>query len=244
MRITRSTPVLFASVLTAVFSASLHAQIVTVAHPEPYTATFKTTIVQKLANGVTITREGTSKTAIDSSGRNYQENQILMNMPGMPDMTNVIINDPVNHTITSWNSRSTVANVFHQPDPDTQPHPQTTHIPPPLQPSPTPQKHPANPAPQVDDLGTRTILGLTATGRRTTLTIPAGSEGNDLPFTITTETWRAADPPIVLLDIHDDPRTGTTTREATDFERGEPDPSLFQIPDGYTVKDTYTNQQN
>jgi len=30
----------------------------------------------------------------------------------------------------------------------------------------------------------------------------------------------------------------------TDFERGEPDPALFQVPEGYAVKEEFPNQSN
>jgi hypothetical protein len=33
---------------------------------------------------------------------------------------------------------------------------------------------------------------------------------------------------------HNDPRTGTTTLTVTHITRGEPDPALLEIPEGYT----------
>src|SRR5580658_7973006 len=44
------------------------------AQREPYTAVRKTTHVQKLADGTTITHETIVKEALDSSGRTYHEN--------------------------------------------------------------------------------------------------------------------------------------------------------------------------
>lgn len=83
-----------------------------------------------------------------------------------------------------------------------------------------------------------------AGGTRITHTIKAGSEGNDLDFAITNEVWYSPDLDKYLLQITDDPRTGTHTLEATDLRLGEPDPSLFQIPEGYTVHDVYPDQPN
>jgi hypothetical protein len=204
----------------------------------PYTMTSKTTTVQKLVNGVTMTRETTMKTAVDSSGRRYIEQQ--MTTPSALVITHVI--DPVNHTTMTWTSNSKIVNLTHMPDPSTLPQPQGQHI---LQSPPPVQEQPVRspgPEPQVEDLGTRTILGVTTEGKRITRIIPAGQYGNDQPFTVTSEHWHSQDFGIDLLDIHDDPRTGIMTREVTDFQRGEPDPSLFQIPEGYTVRDV--NPQN
>jgi len=40
-----------------------------------------------------------------------------------------------------------------------------------------------------EDLGTQTIEGLSAQGKRETVTIPAGQIGNERPIEIVTETW-------------------------------------------------------
>jgi hypothetical protein len=89
------------------------------------------------------------------------------------------------------------------------------------------------------------IAGVEATGIRITRVIPAGKEGNDQPVTITNERWFSTKlPRMILLSIDNDPRSGVMTTEMTEIERGEPDPSLFAIPEGYTVKDRYPDQQN
>jgi hypothetical protein len=61
---------------------------------------------------------------------------------------------------------------------------------------------------------------------------------------VTHETWVSEELMLAVMQIDDDPRTGVRTMELTDIERGEPDPALFQVPEGYTVKDQYPNQQN
>lgn len=252
MRIRRYTAVVFVSVTVFLLPTAIHAQGVsgggvaqsigaslefgTDAHTgAPYTITFKTTNIQKLANGVTITHESTLKEARDSSGRQYHEQEIL------PGFTIVNINDPVNHTRTTWNSSNKQVTIFHTPDPENPPGNRVVHEP---NPTNTPTRLDPNVPPQIEDLGTKTIQGLTANGKRITRTIKAGSEGNDLPFTTTSETWYSPDLNMSLLQINDDPRSGTNTREAIDVQRGEPDPSLFQIPEGYTVHDQYPGLQN
>lgn len=46
------------------------------------------------------------------------------------------------------------------------------------------------------------------------------------------------------MSVVEDPRSWTTTMELTDVERGEPHPTLFQVPKGYTVKEEIPNQPN
>ena len=98
------------------------------------------------------------------------------------------------------------------------------------------------PKPEVEDLGMKTINGVEAKGTRTTRVISAGREGNDQPLTVIHETWFSTALGIPVMSINDDPRVGTSTMELTDIERGEPDPALFQVPEGYTVKERTPGQ--
>lgn len=224
---------------------------------EPYTAIRKTTRVQKLANGVTITHETTSKEARDSSGKSYRENQPETSLGSdAPARVNTFYNvfDPVNRVTISWSSNSKEATVFHMPDPG------QARLSPPILPTSAPAPgtvvgavfgtagtllppgklvHPVR-----EDLGMKTVNGVEAKGTRTTQTYPAGAVGNDQPFTVTHETWISPELRIAVLQIDDDPRTGLRTMELTGIERGEPDPALFQPPEGYTVKDRYQDQHN
>lgn len=89
--------------------------------------------------------------------------------------------------------------------------------------------------PATESLGTKTIEGLEAVGTRSTSTIPVGSIGNDKNIVISQETWYSPDFKLILQSTMDDPRFGQTTYSLTSIERGEPDPSLFQVPAGYKV---------
>jgi hypothetical protein len=214
---------------------------------EPYTANRKTTRVQTLANGTTITNETTGKEARDSSGRTYRESQIegpfgFERQAPASFFFNVL--DPVKSVTIRWNSNSKEATVFHMADPG-----QARQAPPPAANSaatvqPVRMPRPAHPGVETEDLGTKTINGIDAHGTRTTETYPAGSVGNDQPITVTLEMWTSRELGLVVLEIDDDPRTGVKTTELTDIERGEPDPALFQAPEGYAIKDQYPGQQN
>lgn len=72
---------------------------------------------------------------------------------------------------------------------------------------------------------------------RTTITYPAGSFGNDRPIVAVNEKWTSPDLRIILLSINEDPRSGTQTTEVTNLDRAEGDPTLFQVPEGYTIRD-------
>jgi hypothetical protein len=61
--------------------------------------------------------------------------------------------------------------------------------------------------------------------------------GNDLPIIITTETWFSPELKVLVMSKSSDPRMGETTYKLTNLSRAEPDPTLFQIPADYTVKD-------
>lgn len=89
--------------------------------------------------------------------------------------------------------------------------------------------------PVVEDLGTQNINGVSAAGRRTTLTIATGEIGNDRPIQVVGETWYSSDLQMLVKSSNSDARFGDTTYELTNINRAEPDPTLFQIPADYTL---------
>ena len=95
---------------------------------------------------------------------------------------------------------------------------------------------PKRPQTTTEKLGTQTIEGVVAEGMRTTITWPAGSMGNDRPITSTREAWFSRELKMSILHKMDDPRTGERIRKLTNISRSEPDPSLFEPPPGYEVK--------
>jgi hypothetical protein len=86
------------------------------------------------------------------------------------------------------------------------------------------------------DLGTQTINGIVAQGTRYTRTIPAGQIGNEKPIVVTTERWYSPELQINVMTKHSDPFMGDRVTQLTGVQRQEPEPSLFQVPAGYTVK--------
>ena len=220
---------------------------------KPYSATVKTTLVQKLADGTTITRVTTTKEARDSEGRTMHQTSLYV-PNGEPAIVNTSVFDPVSRTMTHWMSQSKQATVFQMPEPKSLaanlPTQKTVPAGGPSSNGPADGQPPSATAAraarirnrQREELGGKTIAGVYAEGTRITMTIPEGAEGNDRPITTVNETWRSRELDIILLSVNDDPRTGTRTSEVTDLDRAEPDPSVFQVPEGYTVKDQNPGQ--
>jgi hypothetical protein len=86
-----------------------------------------------------------------------------------------------------------------------------------------------------EKLAPQMIEGVLAEGVRRTTVIPEGAQGNDRPFSITSETWTAPDLKMVVLSKTEDPRSGETVMKFTNISRDEPDASLFQPPPDYQV---------
>jgi hypothetical protein len=91
--------------------------------------------------------------------------------------------------------------------------------------------------PVVEDLGTQMMEGISATGTRTTITIPAGLIGNEQPIVTVTERWYSPELQVTVMNKRSDPRTGTTTYRLTNINRAEPAPTLFQVPSDYTISE-------
>lgn len=89
--------------------------------------------------------------------------------------------------------------------------------------------------PVEEQLGTRQIEGVKATGRRTTITIPQGRIGNDRPIQITDERWESPELRLLISSRYSDPRTGVVDYKLTNITRTEPRADLFALPPDYTV---------
>jgi hypothetical protein len=93
------------------------------------------------------------------------------------------------------------------------------------------------PQSNTEALGSKTIEGVVAVGTRRTRVYPAGSEGNDTPFSVISETWWSSELQLTLLSTTNDPRSGVTTRRIVNLNTEEPDPALFTLPADYTIVD-------
>src|SRR5215471_9620934 len=87
----------------------------------------------------------------------------------------------------------------------------------------------------IELLGNQPVDGVEAEGSRSIEIIPAGQIGNRLPIEITRERWYSRELQVLVLSKHHDPRSGDITYRLTIIERGEPDPSLFEVPADYRL---------
>jgi hypothetical protein len=89
-------------------------------------------------------------------------------------------------------------------------------------------------------LGRSSIEGIAVCGERQVITYPTGSTlGNDRPVATVLETWRSAediDAIVLMKDSTPDRIITTSGLKSVNFT--EPDPALFQVPDGYRIEDS------
>jgi hypothetical protein len=212
---------------------------------QPYTAEFKITTVRTLANGTTITRESTEIRAMDRDGRSLNLTKDAQANAERPAVTRAHVHDPVEGTDSNWDSVQNKATIIKAPPADqhegcwaTDSGRQRWRF------GQTPQRDAAvrnvtappaaRPKPVIEDLGTTMIEGVEAHGTRMTITTPAGEIGNDRPLVRTEENWSA--PGIgQLREVSDDAQSGRHTREVVSLSLTDPDPALFQPPEGYEV---------
>ena len=219
---------------------------------QPYTAEFKISQVQTLADGTTITHEGTEIRARDSSGITMQSNTNMDWHLGRMVGTSGGVHDTDGTILANWYSVTNAGHIFKMP-PKEQRHgcwasanlrmdwtPMTT-------PPPTYVFNPQNRAveqlpapvqrskPNSVELPGISIQGVEAHGQRITRTIAAGEVGNDQTFVTVEENWMAPSLGLELRQSIEDPRTGKRTRELVNLTLEEPDPSLFQPPSDYNV---------
>ena len=219
----------------------------------PYTANAVTESTQTLADGNHIVDKSSSFVARDSQGRTRRE--MTLHRIGTLDInspkTTYFINDPVTHTqyvVTgneatkivrsegSWNQGLPIITTrrIEQNGAVRESTIETKRA---LTEKVLAGKwEEASRDVKREDLGTQVIEGVSAEGKRETVTIPAGQIGNERPIEIVTEIWTSPELHTVILRRHSDPRMGETVFRLTDIKRAEPDASLFQPPAGAKIK--------
>jgi len=93
----------------------------------------------------------------------------------------------------------------------------------------------AHPDAKTESLGKQMIEGVQAEGTQSTMTIPAGDIGNELPIASISERWYSPELQIVVISKRSDPRFGETTYHLMNIQRGEQPATLFEVPSDYTV---------
>ena len=214
----------------------------------PYTATATTESTQVLGDGNRIVNKTSGLVARDSQGRTRREADLHRIGPLQVDSPKMVfINDPTKHTQyifkpggeatkvvrseAGWSDGPEIINLHGAGEPGMR---KKVMIRTQAGPGKAMEKESAEQV-KNENLGTQTIEGVSAEGKRETVTIPAGEIGNERPIEIVSETWYSPDLHTVVLRKHSDPRFGETTFRLTEIKRNEPDASLFQPPAGTKV---------
>jgi hypothetical protein len=218
----------------------------------PYSATITVKSVRTLADGNQIIQSSVGAAARDSQGRTREEPPVPSGPANVPRLA--FIQDPVAHTGYALNSTDKTAQKI--PVAGGVPGAEnknfaigvmqagvgtagatfsTSEFPATLGLREAPS---TNRQQSTEDLGSRTIEGLSVTGVRTTETIPAGELGNTQPIETVTEVWTSAELKTIVYSKRIDPIMGDDTYELSNISRVEPDPSLFTVPAGFKITDS------
>lgn len=166
----------------------------------------------------------------DSRGRIYNESRgfIPVSSTQTPQVVTILLYDPQTRISTILNPRERVFRT------QTVNRPPGTGPPALLYASPVANSMPPNQFTREEDLGIHEMEGVPAHGVREIQIIAPENSGTGKEIIITDEYWYSEDLRINLVIKHSDPRTGGVTMRVTQVTRTEPDPALFEIPDGYT----------
>jgi hypothetical protein len=219
----------------------------------PYSADAVTTVSQILGDGTKVRRSVTAKVYRDSAGRTRREETVIglaSLRPAADGFKTIAISDPVSGTAYNlYPQNRTALQVLLLTELMTARRQTTRGLPAPPaagtrqgasdisggRRSPASEGTGEQPSLRNESLGTKELNGLTATGRRTTQTIPVGAIGNDKAIVITTDTWESPKLRILLSSRHTDPRTGVVDYELVNLQLSEPRADLFVVPAGYTI---------
>jgi hypothetical protein len=205
-----------------------------------YTATIKQTYEQSLMDGNTIHWTIEEIQARDEAGRTMRQHiqGCAADGSGQPQLRiQTTVFDPTSKTSANWavgSGMMALTSISHPQEPAVQPN---------WKDSPRTPSTPDTPEITREDLGTRTIAGMEASGTRMTEVLPAGWEGNDISLKVMHETWTNPQSHTILMTIDDDPRTGHHTSEVENLTVGPPDPALFTPPANYKIWDQNPRSQ-
>lgn len=87
-----------------------------------------------------------------------------------------------------------------------------------------------------EELPSQVVNGISAKGSRITITIPAGTFGNDRDVKVVNERWYSDGLQVLVKTINSDPRFGITTYDLTNILQAPPNPALFQVPADYRLR--------
>lgn len=177
-------------------------------------------------DGSLITTELYAMLARDAQGRIYRERRKFVPLSSSQPsrQLEILLLDPVAHTRTSCNpaTRSCIVGSYRAGasfvlNPDGEQDNGTTFL-----------TH--------ESLGQKQIAGQDVTGTRETLQIASGVVGNSQTLISTRDFWYSSVLQVNLSVTRIDPRFGNQVLDLVDLSLTEPDPSVFHVPAGFSVR--------
>ena len=151
----------------------------------------------------------------------------------------ITICDPIAETLTRINTVNATVTIIHARPSAPRSSDLRSTAPPSFCSSRLLSGHPGTHS-QPEDLGTQMIEGVEAHGVRITLSVLGAASGEASPNgDNTSELWCSDSLSALVLRINANTKTGVkSTLAMQKIERTEPDPALFQIPEGYAVTES------
>jgi len=204
----------------------------------PFTLILETTWVRPLGDGGSITTANKRKIARDADGRIYMERWWLAppNTPERSEMTTIQISDPVAHTHINcfmMDPKKQCQMSTYEPSPETV----YDFFGPNGKGKGSGQTVGEMGDTEWIDLGKQFMAGVDTIGRHVISHFNPGVFGNDRMMTIEREFWYSPKLGFNMLSKRSDPRYGTQTFTVTNLILSDPDPQLFELPEGFTLKD-------
>ena len=195
----------------------------------PFSATSIITWTRSAGEGASVVTYGVAKVARDSQGRVYRERHHFSPNPNVDPRTTLFelsVRDPTAHTFTHCVRAEHVCTIQNFRSRTAVPALQ------PVGPFDGGKRYLTR-----ESLGNQTIEELAAVGTMETVTIAVGTIGNDRALKSTREFWYSPDLQTNLKVVRIDPREGTQDVRLAGVSRTEPEPGVFAIPTGYSVRD-------
>jgi hypothetical protein len=202
---------------------SVQGVFVTPVEGAPFSATVEIRDDYRYADGTIVPFFAINEIARDNEGRIH--NEMRKGMPesftGISEIVEVHIFDPQTGLNTYYDPQTRIASqrVLPRPPIDLNARLLAVH------------------KPQSEDLGTTMLNGIECRGTLETYTIPAFSNGESKPVTITDEFWYSTDLHMNILIHHTVSSGGGKTVTVLQIKREPPDPALFEVPEGYKIVD-------
>jgi hypothetical protein len=193
----------------------------------PFSAELNVEETARLRDGSIAQLKTTRQLARDMRGRIHNELRAMVSLSSeeAPPLLSIHLYDPETRLSTEIDAmKRTFWTVTVNHPPNTQP--------PSIGYSDPDGSAPPNEFTKQEDLGVREIEGLPVHGIRQMQTMTEKEDGKQ--WVVTDEYWYSQDLRINLMVKHTDPRWGTRTFTVTHVVRREPNPTLFEIPEGYS----------